>query len=186
MRFRSRSDGARRQQLDRRTGYGAGYGCERLTIRDSRQWVCGQATGRTLELAVGTGLNFRWYPARLQLVAVDLDLEHLAVSAERADELGLAVHPAVADAQRLPFGPDTFDTVVCTLAICDVDDRAAALAEIYRVVHPGGSLLLLDHLERRWRHGRPASLGKAVGFSVMERQRLWLGYFERVRLMKPR
>jgi ubiquinone/menaquinone biosynthesis C-methylase UbiE len=185
MRFRSRSDGARRQQLDRRTGYGAGYGCERLTIRDSRQWVCRQATGRTLELGVGTGLNFRWYPGRLELVGVDLDPEHLHVSAERADELGLAVRPVVADAQRLPFGQDTFDTVVCTLAICDVDDRSATLAELYRVVRPGGSLLLLDHLERRWRHGRPASLGEAAGFTVMERQRLWLGYFERVRLVKP-
>jgi ubiquinone/menaquinone biosynthesis C-methylase UbiE len=185
MRFRSRSHDARRQQLDRRTGYGAGYGCERLTIRDSRQWVCGQATGRTLELGVGTGLNLQWYPGQLELVGVDLDREHLDVSAERAHELGLGVRLAVADSHRLPFGQDTFDTVVCTLAICDVDDRSATLAEIYRVVRPGGSLLLLDHLERRWRHGRPASLGEEAGFTVLERQRLWLGYFERVRLVKP-
>jgi ubiquinone/menaquinone biosynthesis C-methylase UbiE len=184
-RSRSRSSGSRRLQLDRRAGYGAGYGCERLTLRDSRDWVCRRATGRTLELGVGTGHNFRWYPGRLELVGVDLDKENLDVSAERAHELGLAVSLAVADGHRLPFHQDAFATVDCTLAICDVDDRAATLAELYRVVRPGGSLLLLDHLEPRWRHGRPATIGEDVGFTVLERQRLWLGYFERARLVKP-
>jgi len=181
----SRSNLTRRRRLDRRSGYGAGYGCEGLTIRDSREWVCRQARGRTLELGAGTGLNLRWYPGEVELVAVDLDRECLEVSSERVHELGGAVRLAVADGQRLPFGHDTFDTVVCTLAICDVDDRAATLTEVYRVVRPGGLLLLLDHLEPRWRHGRPATIGERVGFTVVERQRLWAGYFERVRLQKP-
>ena len=176
----SRSNRARRRRLDRRSG----YGCEWLTIRDSREWVCRQARGRTLELGAGTGLNFRWYRADVDLVSVDLDRERLMVAAERADELSRAVRVAVADGHRLPFAYDTFDTVVCTLAICDVDDRAATLAEAYRVVRPGGLLLMLDHLEPRWRHGRPAKLGERVGFTVVERQRLWAGYFERVRLQK--
>lgn len=176
----SRCDRVRRR-LDRRSG----YFCERWTIRDSRDWVCRQATGRTLEIGVGTGLNLRWYPGDIELVAVDLDRERLDVTAERTHELGRPVHVAVADGHRLPFGDDTVDTVVCTLAICDVDDRAATLAEAYRVVRPGGLLLLLDHLEPRWRHGRPATLGERVGFTVAERQRLWAGYFERVRLQKP-
>ena len=182
---RSRSNRARRRRLDRLSGYGSGYGCEWLTIRDSRDWVCRQARGRTLELGVGTGLNLRWYPGDVELVAVDLDRERLEVSAERAQELGRAVRVAVADGHRLPFGRDTFDAIVCTLAICDVDDRAATMAEVYRVVQPGGVVLLLDHLEPRWRHGRPATVGERVGFTVVERQRLWAGYFERVRLQKP-
>lgn len=181
----SRCNRSRRRRLDRRSGYGAGYGCERLTIRDSREWVCRQASGRTLELGVGTGLNLQWYPGDVEPVAVDLDRECLDVVAERANELGRAVRVVVADGQQLPFGQDTFDTVVCTLVICDVDDRAATLAELYRVVRPGGSLLLLDHLEPRWRHGRPASVGERLGFTVEERQSLWAGYFERVRLLKP-
>ena len=116
---------------------------------------------------------------------MDLDRENLDVSAERAHELGRAVGLAVADGHQFPFSRDTFETVVCTLAICDVDDRAATLAQVYRVVRPGGSLLLLDHLEPRWRHGRPATLGEGAGFTVVVRQRLWAGYFERVRLLKP-
>lgn len=183
---RPRSHRSRRRRLDRRSGYGAGYGLERLLIRDSRQWVCRRARGRTLELGVGTGLNLPWLPGQVDLVAVDLDLDCLDVAAERAHELGRAVRLAVADGQRLPFGQDTFETVVCTLAICDVDDRAATLAEAYRVIRPGGSLVLLDHLEPRWRHGRPATLGERAGFTLVERERLWAGYFERVRLVKPR
>jgi ubiquinone/menaquinone biosynthesis C-methylase UbiE len=170
-----------RRRLDRRSGY---Y-CERWTIRDSREWVCRQATGWTLEVGVGTGLNTRWFPDDAELVAVDLDRERLAVSAERTHAAHRPVRVAVADVHRLPFGADTFDTVVATLAICAVDDRTASLADAYRVIRPGGSLLLLDHLEPRWRHGRPATLGERVGFAVVQRERLWAGYFERVRLQKP-
>ena len=174
-----RSDRIRRR-LDRRSG----YFCERWTIRDSREWACRRARGRTLEIAVGTGLNLRWYPADIELVAVDLDPGRLAIAAERAQAMSGAARVAVADGHQLPFGPNTFDTVVCTLAICDVEDRAAVLEEAHRVLRPGGSLLLVDHLEPRWRHGRPATLGARVGFALAERQRLWAGYFERVRLQK--
>jgi len=185
----SRPNRDRRRRLDRDAGYGAGYGseygCEWLTLRDSREWVCRQARGRTLELGVGTGLNLRWYSDDVELLAVDLDHEHLEISADRAHELGRKVCLAVADGHRLPFSDDTFDTLVCTLAICDVDDRTATLAEAFRVIRPGGLLLLLDHFEKRWRHGRPATVGGRVGFKVLDRQRLWAGYFERVRLQKP-
>jgi ubiquinone/menaquinone biosynthesis C-methylase UbiE len=119
------------------------------------------------------------------MVGVDLDRERLEISAARAVELGRAIKLAVADAQRLPFPQEAFDTVVCTLAICDVHDREASLTEMYRVVRPGGLLLLLDHVEARWRHGRPATIAVRVGFTVALRERLWLGYFERVRLQKP-
>ncbi len=79
---RSRTDRARRRRLDRRSGYGSGYGIEWLTIRHSREWVCRQARGRTLELGAGTGLNFHWYPGDVELVAVDLDRECVEVSSE--------------------------------------------------------------------------------------------------------
>ena len=119
------------------------------------------------------------------MFAVDLDREHLEISADRAQELERKIRLAVADGHRLPFSDDTFDTFVCTLAICDVDDRTATLAEAFRVVRPGGLLLLLDHYEKRWRQRRPATIGCQVGFKLLDRQRLWAGYFERVRLQKP-
>ena len=134
---------------------------------------------------MGTGLNLRWYPADVELVAVDLDGERLQIAMERADGMSRAIRVIAADGHRLPFGPNTFDTVVCTLALCDVSDRAAVLTEAHRVIRPGGMLLLVDHFEPRWWQGRPATLGERVGFAIAERQRLWAGYFERVRLRKP-
>lgn len=151
-----RGDRARQRRLDRESGYGAGYALEWLTIRGSRQWICEPASGRTLELAGGTGLNLRRYAPPVELVALDLELAPLEVSGERAAALGWSISL----------------------------DRMATLLEVHRVLKSGGSLLLLDHLEPRWRHGRPATLGKRAGFTISERQRLWLGYFERVRLQK--
>ena len=133
-----RSDRTRRR-LDRRSG----YFLERWTIRDSREWVCRQATGRTLEVGVGTGLNLRWYPADVELVAVDLDGERLEIAMERADGMSRAIRVIAADGHRLPFGPNTFDTVVCTLALCDVRDRAAVLTEAHRVTGPVGCCFFL-------------------------------------------
>lgn len=154
-------------------------------MRGSRQRICQQATGRTLELAAGAGLNFRHYAPHVEVVALDIDAAPLEVSVERAGALGRSIALVVADGQRLPFSNDTFDTVVCTLALCEVDDRMATVVEVHRVLKFGGSLLLLDHLEPRWRRGRPATLCERAGFTIAERQRLWLGYFERVRLQKP-
>ena len=116
----SRSNRDRRRRSDRDAGYGAGYGSEYgfewLTIGHSREWVCSQAQGRTLELGVGTGLNFRWYPDEVEVFAVDLDREHLEISADRAHELKRKIRLAVADGHRLPFSDDTFDALVSTLA----------------------------------------------------------------------
>ena len=101
-----------------------------------------------------------------------------------AESRGGVSRMASSERKSISVGSDVFETVVCTLAICDVDDRAAVLAEAHRVIRPGGSLLLLDHLEPRWRRGRPATLGERAGFEFAERQRLWAGYIERVRLQK--
>jgi ubiquinone/menaquinone biosynthesis C-methylase UbiE len=80
----------------------------------------------------------------------------------------------------LPFPDASFDTVVCTLAVCAMPDRDRALAEMHRVVRPGGRLLLLDHAEPRWLRGRPADIAVRHGFVIERRERLRLGLIERV------
>lgn len=111
-----------------------------------REWVCTRAAGRTLEVAIGTGLNLALYPAGITLTGVDLSPATLALAVRRAAGLGRTVALVEADAERLPFSGDSFDTVVCTLGLCSIPDDAAAIAEMHRVLRPGGTLLLLDHV----------------------------------------
>ncbi|GIG87309.1 class I SAM-dependent methyltransferase [Plantactinospora endophytica] len=158
---------------------------ERLTIGDSREWICARARGRTLEVGVGTGRNLSWYDKSVDLTGIDLSPNMLAAARRRAGTLGRQVELREGEAEHLPFPDATFDTVVCTLAVCTVADRNAALAEMRRVLRPGGRLLLLDHAERRWVRGRPADLALRHGFVAESRSRLRLGLIERLSARKP-
>jgi ubiquinone/menaquinone biosynthesis C-methylase UbiE len=119
---------------------------ERLLFGSGRQWAAGQAGGRTLEVAAGTGRNLRYYGEGVVLTAVDLSAEMLKLAQQRAAQLGRNVEFSVADAQALPFDTAQFDTVVATLALCSIPDDRAGVAEMARVLRPGGRLMLLDHV----------------------------------------
>jgi ubiquinone/menaquinone biosynthesis C-methylase UbiE len=171
-----------RQRWDRRAaGYDrSGDRVERWVIGDSRAWICAQARGRTLDVAVGTGRNLPLYGEDVEVVGIDLSPKMLEVARRRAAELGREADLREGDAERLPFPDASFDTVVCTLAVCAMPDRDRALAEMHRVVRPGGRLLLLDHAEPRWLRGRPADIAVRHGFVIERRERLRLGLIERV------
>ena len=178
---RGMTDDHERRRWDRK----AGLAPERWTLGGSRQWICSRATGRVLEVSVGSGLNLAHYPGHVGLTAVDCDWQMLSMARRRVDVVP-PVSLLQADAARLPFGAASFDSVVCTLAMCEFSDRSAVLAEMYRVVRPGGRLLLLDHAQWRWPlHGRPAKLAVNVGFVPHRRERLRLGLIERLDARKP-
>jgi ubiquinone/menaquinone biosynthesis C-methylase UbiE len=118
---------------------------ERL-FGDTRSWVCGQATGEVLEVAVGTGLNIGLYPEHVTLTGMDLSPAMLEIARERATRLGRDVDLRVGNAQRLEFEDASFDTVVCTFGLCAVPDDGGAVDEMVRVLRPGGLLLLADHV----------------------------------------
>jgi SAM-dependent methyltransferase len=117
---------------------------ERFGLARWRAWVAGGARGRTLDLGSGTGRNLPLLPADARAVAVDPHLDALARARARAPGVPLVA----ARAEALPFRPGTFDTVVSGLVLCSVDDPAAALAEVRRVLRPGGVLRLLEHVRR--------------------------------------
>ena len=119
---------------------------ERLFMGDGRRWVCSQARGDVLEIAVGTGRNLPFYPQEVRLTGVDLSPAMLAVARQRAQKLGRAVDLRVGNAQALDFPDASFDTVVCTLSLCTIPDDRQAVAEAVRVLRFGGRLLLLEHL----------------------------------------
>lgn len=119
---------------------------ERRILRDTRTWVASRARGRTLEVAVGTGLNLPSYPAEIDLVGVELSPRMLAHAQGRAAGLGLDAELREGNAHRLAFADASFDTVVCTLSLCSIADHRLAMAEMIRVLRPGGKLILADHV----------------------------------------
>jgi ubiquinone/menaquinone biosynthesis C-methylase UbiE len=119
---------------------------EWLLFGGGREWLCKHASGDVLEVAIGTGRNLEFYPGSIRLRAIDLSLRMLAIAEARARYLGLDVDLQVADAQSLPFPVASFDTVVAALAMCTIPNPRRAIAEIYRVLRPGGQFRLLEHV----------------------------------------
>lgn len=124
---------------------------DRHFFGDTRAWVCGQAAGDTLEVAIGTGLNLPHYPPDVPLTGIEWSPRMLAEAISRAAALGRTASLQAAAARDLPFRDGSFDTVVGTFVLCGVPDDREVLAEMTRVLRPGGRLLLADHVaSSRW------------------------------------
>jgi len=119
-------------------------------LRETRREVLAGASGRTIDLGAGTGINLELFPAAVtELVLAEPDehmLKRLRVKLSQTGEEGAAVEAVQAPAEKLPFADDSFDTAVFTLVLCTVPDPAAALAEAARVLRPGGKLLFVEHV----------------------------------------
>ena len=125
---------------------------ERMLFPGGREWACAQAAGDVLEVAVGTGRNLPYYRRVQSLTGIDLSPGMLAVARHRAMALGIYADLRTGNAEALEFGDATFDTVVCAISLCNIPDDRAAIREMYRVLKPGGRLVLLDHVasDRTW------------------------------------
>ncbi len=138
---------------------------EEAGLRQMRRELLSQASGRTVDLGAGTGVNLDLFPEAVsELVMVEPDPHMLKQLRAKAAGRG-GVEISGASAQELPFADDGFDTAVFTLVLCTVPDPAAALRETARVLKPGGKLLFIEHvraedaglarwqdrLERPWR-----------------------------------
>lgn len=183
-----------------------GFFERRLFGRSHRPWACSRASGRTLDVAVGTALNLPHYAEDIRLTGLDLSPEMLAVARERATESGREIDLREGDAHALPFGDESFDTVVCTYSLCNIPDPQRAVNEMKRVLKPGGKLIIVDHirasvkpvlwlqmaiefftarLEGEHATRRPAEQVEAADFDIVERERLApAGVVERVVAVK--
>jgi ubiquinone/menaquinone biosynthesis C-methylase UbiE len=102
---------------------------ERLLFDDGRRWLCAQARGDVLEIAVGTGRNLSFYPPDVRLTGIELSPAMLEIARRHARELGRVADLHVGDAQALAFPNASFDTVVCAIALCTIPDERRAVAE---------------------------------------------------------
>lgn len=112
-----------------------------------RQKLVSQVSGAVLELGAGTGLNLPHYPEGLErLVLVEPESHKARMLAGKVPPKGVKPEILRAPGEMLPFEDESFDTVIETLVLCTVADPAATMAEIRRVLKPGGQFLFLEHV----------------------------------------
>ena len=123
-------------------------GSERRFFEPLRRELIEQAHGVVLEIGAGTGLNFPFYlPAKVERVeATEPDTTMLSYARDPLQPARVPLTLTRATAELLPFADATFDCVVATLVFCSVHDPARSFEEIRRVLKPGGTLLLLEHV----------------------------------------
>lgn len=134
-----------------RSGFPALYDCamrtaERGRLAEWRREVVRPAEGDVLEIAAGTGLDFPHYRAGVTVVATEPDLRMLERARDRAERADATIVLVAADAQALPFRDRSFDTAVVGLGLCTIPSPPRALAELRRVLRPGGIARLLEHV----------------------------------------
>jgi len=106
-----------------------------------RQRVVGAAQGRVLEIGVGAGANLPFYGLGVSEVFGLDPSQRLLRMARKAERL----HPLEASAEAIPLDTGSVDTVVTTWTLCSIPDAHTALAEMRRVLQPGGRLLFVEH-----------------------------------------
>jgi ubiquinone/menaquinone biosynthesis C-methylase UbiE len=122
---------------------------ERLGLARWRRWLTAGARGRTLDLGCGTGRNLPLFPPEARVIGLDPAWDSLRRARGRAPRVPLVQGRA----EALPFRDRAFDTVVSGLVFCSVPDPRRGLAEVRRILKPGGALRMLEHVRstRRWK-----------------------------------
>ena len=178
---------------------------ERRLFAGDREWIGARAQGRVLEVAIGTGRRLEHYRDDVTVTGVELSPTMMDLARQRAVALGRDIELVEGDAEALPLPDAAYDSVVCALGLCTIPDPGRAIAEMHRVLVPGGRLLLLDHVVStsgavhvlQWlvervtirlagEHftRRPLPLVEAAGFDVVETRRRKAGVVELVHAVK--
>ncbi|ANE57415.1 MULTISPECIES: class I SAM-dependent methyltransferase [Methylomonas] len=120
---------------------------EGLLFRRLRKKLWSQASGgHILEVGVGTGKNFAFYPDGARITGIDFSPKMLEQAQRKRQRKQIAVDLAQMDVQALDYADNSFDTVIASFVFCSVPKPRRGLKELYRVCKPGGQVLLLEHV----------------------------------------
>lgn len=120
---------------------------EGLFFKRWREKLWGKVEGyHILEVGVGTGKNFDYYPADARITAIDFSPGMLKQAMHKKSRKQVAVELDLMDVQSLHFADNSFDTVIASFVFCSVPLPMKGLKELYRVCKPGGQVLLLEHV----------------------------------------
>jgi ubiquinone/menaquinone biosynthesis C-methylase UbiE len=176
----------------------------RLTQHESaemlthRRELLSELTGRVLEVGAGAGTNFNYYPAGVtEVLAVEPEPYLRRKARSAASQVPVTITLLDGTAEQLPVEDGSCDAAIASLVLCSVPDQAVALAELRRVLRPGGELRFYEHvLSYKPRIARtqhfvdrvfwPKAFGgchtardtpaaiEAAGFEIEQQRRLWL------------
>ena len=134
---------------------------DRMNAAAERRWMgkhradlLADARGVVLEIGGGTGANVPYYRDVERLIVAEPDPFMRKKLEPKLAQARVPVEVSDADAQRLPFADESFNTVVSTLVFCTIPNPQTALVEIWRVLRPGGRLLFLEHVRGEGRVAR--------------------------------
>ena len=142
-----------------------------------RSKVVPLASGRVLEIGIGTGLNLGHYDKTrvAQVVGLDPGVEMHPLARKRARAAGITVQLVALSAERIPFADAEFDTVLVTYTLCTIPDPLAALREMRRVLKPDGRLIFCEHglardaSVRNWQRRLTPSWSRMAGGCHLDR-----------------
>jgi ubiquinone/menaquinone biosynthesis C-methylase UbiE len=120
---------------------------EQKQYAEPRHRIMEGLRGRIVEIGAGSGTNFSYYPAGVQIEATEPDPHMLKRAKAKLEEIhSTNITVQQAPAEKLPFDDASFDHALCTWVLCTVDDLPATLAEIRRVLKPEGTFRFMEHV----------------------------------------
>lgn len=115
-------------------------------LQQYRQELLKDVSGEILEIGFGTGLNLPHYPEQVtKITTVEPNLGMQKLARSRIKQSQITVDYKVLNSESLPMRDATFDSVVCTWTLCSIPLVEQAVAEVERVLKPGGKFLFIEH-----------------------------------------
>lgn len=183
----------------------AGEGAEKRWHHHKQKLFARMGEGQILFLALGTGLDIPCFPPHRDIIAIDISPEMIRMAQPRLANYNGSIDARVMDVHQLDFDDNRFDQVFTSCTFCSVPDPVEGLRSLYRVLKPGGELLMFEHTGSRYfpinvimhmmtplssRFGpamnRPTVDNvRRAGFDIVDVEHVYLDVVKIIRALKP-